>query len=65
MTDATDQLNFAAESKKKSEDYAAKKDWQNATLWAQQWFQYQVKTADLGLRAKTHLEQNGAKLIKK
>ncbi len=64
VTDATDQLNFAAEAKKKAEDFAAKKDWQNATLWAQQWFQYQVKTADLGLRAKTHLEQNGAKKIK-
>ena len=60
VEDATDQLNFAADSKKKSEDFAAKKDWQNATLWAQQWFQYQVKTADLGLRAKTFLEQNGA-----
>jgi nitrous-oxide reductase len=64
VTDATDQLNFAAESKKKSEDYAAKGDYQNATLWAQQWFQYQVKTADMGLRAKTHLEQNGAKKVK-
>jgi len=65
VKDATDQLNFAAQAKKKAEDYAAKGDWQNATLWAQQWFQYQVKTADLGLRAKTHLEENGAKLIKK
>lgn len=64
VTDATDQLNFAAESKKKSEDFAAKGDYQNATLWAQQWFQYQVKTADMGLRAKTHLEQNGAKKVK-
>jgi nitrous-oxide reductase len=33
-------------------------------LWANQWWQYQVKTADLGLRAKTFLEQNGAKKIK-
>ena len=65
VEDATDQLNFAADSKKKSEDFAAKKDWQNATLWAQQWFQYQVKTADLGLRAKTFLEQNGAVVVKK
>ncbi len=65
VEDATDQLKFAADAKKKAEDYAAKKDWQNATLWAQQWFQYQVKAADLGLRAKTHLEQNGAKVIKK
>lgn len=65
VEDATDQLNFAAEAKKKSEDYAAKGDWSNATLWAQQWFQYQVKTADMGLRAKTHLDENGAKVVKK
>jgi len=63
VEDATDQLNFAADAKKKSENYAAAKDWQNATLWAQQWFQYQVKTADIGLRAKTYLEEHGAKLV--
>ncbi len=64
VEDATDQLNFAANVKKKSEDAAAKKDWQNATLWAQQWFQYQVKAADIGLRAKTYLDEHGAKLAK-
>ncbi len=64
VEDATDQLGFADEAKKKSEAAAAKKDWQNAMLWANQWWQYQVKTADLGLRAKTHLEQNGAKKVK-
>ncbi|MCP4549823.1 MAG: Sec-dependent nitrous-oxide reductase [bacterium] len=60
VEDATDQLGFADEAKAKSEAAAAKNDWQNAMLWANQWWQYQVKTADLGLRAKTHLEQNGA-----
>ena len=64
VEDATDQLGFAEESKKKSEDYAGKKDWQNATLWAGQWWQYQVKTADIGLRAKTFLEEHGAKKVK-
>lgn len=64
VTDATDQLNFAADAKKKSEDYAAKKDYHNGALWAQQWFQYQVKAADIGLRAKTYLEQNGAVEVK-
>lgn len=64
VEDATDQLGFADEAKKKSEAAAAKKDWQNATLWAGQWWQYQVKAADIGLRAKTYLEQNGAKKIK-
>ena len=64
VEDATEQLGFAEEAKKKSADYAAKGDFQNATLWAGQWWQYQVKTADLGLRAKTHLEENGAKKVK-
>jgi nitrous-oxide reductase len=64
VEDATDQLGFAEEVKAKSEAAAAKGDYQNAMLWANQWWQYQVKTADLGLRAKTHLEQNGAKKVK-
>ncbi|MCP5366958.1 MAG: Sec-dependent nitrous-oxide reductase [Hyphomicrobiales bacterium] len=64
VEDATDQLNFAADAKKKSDEFAAKEDWQNATLWAGQWWQYQVKAADIGLRAKTFLDQNGAKVVK-
>jgi len=64
VEDATDQLGFADGAKKKSEDAAAKNDWQNATLWAGQWWQYQVKAADIGLRAKTFLEQKGAKKVK-
>ncbi len=63
VEDATDQLGFAEEVKGKSEAAAAKGDYQNAMLWANQWWQYQVKTADLGLRAKTFLEQNGAKKV--
>ncbi len=64
VEDATDQLGFAEEAKKKSEEFASKGDFQNATLWAGQWWQYQVKTADLGLRAKTFLEEHGAKKVK-
>ncbi|MCG6938795.1 MAG: Sec-dependent nitrous-oxide reductase [Gammaproteobacteria bacterium] len=64
VEDATDQLGFAKGAKEKSEAAAAKQDWNNAMLWANQWWQYQVKTADLGLRAKTHLEENGAKKVK-
>jgi len=64
VEDATDQLGFAKEAKTKSEEAAAKSDWQNAMLWANQWWQYQVKAADLGLRAKTALEQGGAKKVK-
>jgi nitrous-oxide reductase len=64
VEDATDQLGFAKDAKAKSEEAAGKEDWQNAMLWANQWWQYQVKAADLGLRAKTHLEENKAKKIK-
>jgi len=64
VEDATDQLKFAAEARAKADDFSKKKDYQNATLWANQWWQYQVKAADIGLRAKTYLEQNGAKKVK-
>ena len=64
VEDATDQLGFAGEAKAKAEAAAAEKDWSNAMLWANQWWQYQVKTADMGLRAKTYLEENGAKKVK-
>ncbi len=64
VEDATDQLGFAGEAKKKAEGFATKGDFQNATLWAGQHWQYQVKTADLGLRAKTFLEEHGAKKVK-
>jgi nitrous-oxide reductase len=63
VEDATDQLGFAAEAEKKADDFAAKGDYQNATLWAGQHWQYQVKTADMGLRAKTYLEEHGAKKV--
>ncbi len=64
VEDATDQLGFSEGAKKKSEAAAAKEDWQNAMLWANQWWQYQVKAADLGLRAKTYLEESGAQKVR-
>jgi nitrous-oxide reductase len=64
VEDAFDQLGKTKDIKVKHEAAAAKKDWENANLWAEQVWQYQVKTADLGLRAKTFLEQNGAKKVK-
>ncbi len=64
VEDALDQLGFAETWKKKAEASAASNDYQNATLQAGQWWQYQVKTADIGLRAKTYLEQHDAKVIK-
>lgn len=65
VEDATDQLKFAGEAKQKADDAAAKQDWQQATLWAGQWWQYQVKAADIGLRVKTYLEEHGAKVVAK
>jgi nitrous-oxide reductase len=64
VEDATDQLGKIPAAKTKHEEAAKNNDWQNATLWAEQVWQYQVKAADLGLRAKTYLEQAGAKKIK-
>jgi nitrous-oxide reductase len=64
VEDAFDQLGKTKGLKEKHEAYAAKGDWEQANLWAEQIWQYQVKTADLGLRAKTYLEQNGAKKVK-
>ena len=63
VEDAVDQLNFAADAKAKSEAAAAESDWQNATLWAGQHWQYQVKAADIGLRAKTFLDEHGAVVV--
>jgi nitrous-oxide reductase len=65
VEDAFDQLGKTKGLKEKHEAFAAKGDWENAALWAEQIWQYQVKTADLGLRAKTYLEQNGAKKVAK
>jgi nitrous-oxide reductase len=64
VDDATDQLGKIKEAKAKADAAAAKKDWSQATLWTEQIWQYQVKAADIGLRAKTFLEQNGAKKAK-
>jgi nitrous-oxide reductase len=60
VEDATDQLGFAKEAKAKAEAAAGSQDWQNAMLWANQWWQYQVKAADLGLRAKNLLDEADA-----
>jgi len=64
VEDATDQLGKIPDARKRHEEAAAKKNWEQANLWAEQVWQYQVKAADLGIRAKTYLEQNGAKKVK-
>jgi nitrous-oxide reductase len=65
VEDATDQLGKMKDAKAKAETAAGKKDWEQANLWSEQVFQYQVKAADLGLRAKTYLEQHGAHKVAK
>ena len=52
VEDAFAQLGQAGPVKEKYEKYAKEGDFYNAFLWAEQYFQYQVKTADVGLRAK-------------
>ncbi len=55
--DAVDQLNKATKAKENYEKYANEGKWKDAFLWAEQYFQYQVKAADVGLRAKTLLTE--------
>jgi len=55
VEDALEQLKRADAAKAKTEEFATKQDWTNATLWATQWWQFQVKCADVGLRAKDEL----------
>jgi nitrous-oxide reductase len=48
------------EVKAKADSAAAAGNWNDAMLWANQWYQYQVKAADIGLRAKAQLDELGA-----
>lgn len=52
VDDAVDQLGRAESAKKNYERYAKEGKWRDAFLWSEQYFQYQVKAADVGLRAK-------------
>ena len=57
VEDAVDQLNKAATTKEYYEKYAKEGKWKDAFLWAEQYWQYQVKAADAGLRAKKLLSE--------
>ncbi|MEN8249010.1 MAG: cytochrome C [Bacteroidota bacterium] len=57
VEDAFDQLGQATTSKENHEKYAAEGKYKDAFLWAEQYWQYQVKTADVGLRAKKLLSE--------
>jgi nitrous-oxide reductase len=63
VEDATDQLGRIEEVQERAEEAAAAGNYHSATLWAGQWWQYQVKAADIGLRAKTYLEEHGSKTV--
>jgi len=57
VVDALDQMELAKTAKANYERYAAEGKWKDAFLWAEQYWQYQVKTADVGLRAKKLLSE--------
>ncbi len=57
VQDAVAQLNKAAVPKQNYEKFAKEGKWKDAFLWAEQYFQYQVKAADAGLRAKKLLTE--------
>lgn len=55
VEDALDQYSKIAEVKKKADEAYKKGDVNGAILWEYQVWQYMVKTADVGLRAKNNL----------
>jgi nitrous-oxide reductase len=57
VQDAVAQLNKAAVPKQNYEKFAKEGKWKDAFLWAEQYFQYQVKAADAGLRARKLLKE--------
>ena len=61
VEDAFAQLEQAKTSQANHEKYAKEEKWHDAFLWAEQYWQYQVKTADVGIRAKTLLTEELAK----
>lgn len=61
VEDAFDQLAFAEKTKKRAEEFAAKGVWKMAHGWAIQYWQYLVKVADSGLRAKQMVKEEIAK----
>ncbi len=57
VEDAVDQLNKAKFAEENYKKYAKEGKWKDAFLWAEQYWQYQVKAADVGLRAKKLLDE--------
>jgi nitrous-oxide reductase len=61
VSDAVEQLGKTPPIQAKIDAAAKAGDWKAARLWAEQYYQYQVKAADAGLRAKKILTENGGK----
>ena len=64
VEDAVDSLNNGEGAKKKAADFAAKSNWQQAYGWENQYWQYLVKAATDGLRAKKMVEDAEAEMAK-
>ncbi len=60
VNDAVQQLEEIEKLRPKLDAAVRDKKWSEAKLWAEQMFQYQVKAADAGLRAKKVLSEKGA-----
>lgn len=65
VEDALDSLNNADAAKKKAEDFQAKGEMKQAYTWATQYWQYLVKVATEGLRAKKMVEDAEAEAAPK
>ncbi len=61
LRDAKDQKGAAGQAAKWAEGAAARKDWINATLWAEQAFLRRLEAIAAANRCKTHLEAMGAR----
>ena len=57
VDDAFVQLNKAKMAKEKYIKYEKEAKWKDAFIWAEQYWQYQVKAADFDLRAKKLLDE--------
>lgn len=59
VTDALTQLEQTKSIQAKIDAAVGEQNWSSARLWAEQVFQYQVKAADAGLRAKKVISEAG------
>jgi len=60
VEDAVNQLESAEEVQPRIDEAVEAQEWVQAQLWAEQYYQYQVKAADAGVRAKKIISEGGA-----